>query len=275
MTSPALRLPYGILGGALVYVSQVPSGLACGCKCPACDAALVAKKGQSRLHHFAHAKDSDCAASVETALHLAAKEILARRQQISLPAVEVKVYSARHSSVLAPAQVYSLDRIELERRVGEVIPDVLAYMRGRPVAIEIRVSHAVESPKIAYFRSIGLSAVEIDLSRAPRTLTMEELEPLILELGPHKAWIYNAAAERKRDEILSTGQVLRSVSRGFATHVDNCPIRARVWKGRIYANVVDDCISCEHAVDIGPNMDSVTCDAVAPTYQAELFRGDA
>lgn len=275
MTSSALRLPYGILDGALIHVSQVSSGLACGCRCPACDAALVAKKGQLKLHHFAHAKDTDCASSVETALHLAAKAILETRKQIALPAVEAKLYSARHSSLLAPEQTYSLDRVELERRVGKIVPDVLAYVRGRAIAIEVRVTHAVDKPKTGYFRSLGLSAIEIDLSRAPRTFTLEELEPLVVGSGPHKSWVFNAAAERKRDDILSTGKVLRSVSRGYATHVDDCPIQARVWKGRAYANVVDDCVSCEHALDIGPSMNSVTCNAVPPTHQDKLFRSDA
>lgn len=275
MTSTALRLPYGMLDGALTHVSQVNSGLACGCRCPACDAALVAKKGQLKLHHFAHAKDSDCASSVETALHLAAKAILEKRRQIALPAVEAKLYSSRYSALLAPEQNYDLDRVEIEKRVGRIVPDVLAYFRGRAIAIEVRVSHAVDKPKSSHFRSLGLSAIEIDLSRAPRTFTLEELEPLVVGPGKHKSWVFNAAAERKREEILSTGKVLRSVSRGYATHVDDCPIQARIWKGRAYANVVDDCVSCEHALDIGSNMNSVTCNAVPPTHQGKLFRGDA
>ena len=274
MTSPALRLPYGMLDGALTHVSLVPSGLACGCRCPACDAPLVAKKGELKLHHFAHAKDTECASSVETALHLAAKEILERRKQIVLPAVEAKLYSTRHSSVLAPEQAYVLDRVQLERRVGSVVPDVFAYVRGRAVAVEIRVTHAVDLAKAARFRAIGLSAVEIDLSRAPRTFTLEDLEPLVVGAGKHKSWVFNAAAHRKREEVLSTGKVMRSVSRGFATHVDDCPLQARVWKGRSYANVVDDCIGCEHALDIGPNMNSVTCSGTPPAHQAKLQRSD-
>ena len=227
------------------------------------------------MHHFAHASDADCASSVETALHLAAKEILERRKQIVLPAVEAKLYSARHSSILAPEQAYALDRVQLEQRMGSIVPDVIAYVRGRAVAIEIRVTHAVDTTKAQHFRAIGLSAVEIDLSHAPRTFTLEELEPLVVGAGKHKSWVFNAAAHRRREELLSTGKVMLSVSRGLAVHVDDCPIQVRVWKGRSYANVVDDCIGCEHALDIGPNMDSVTCGGTAPSHQAVGFRGDA
>lgn len=264
-----------MLDGALTHVSLVPSGLACACRCPACDAPLVAKKGALRLHHFAHATDTDCASSVETALHLAAKEILASRRQIVLPAVEVELYSRRHSSVLAPEQAYSLDRVQLERRVGSVVPDVLAYVRGRALAVEIRVTHAVNAAKAAHFRSIGLSAVEIDLSRAPRTFTLEELEPLVVGAGNHKSWIFNAAAHRRREEVLSTGKVLRSVIRGHALHVDGCPIRARVWKGRSYARLLADCQYCDHALDIGENLTHVTCGGKPPAHEAKLQRSDA
>jgi len=259
MNNPALRLPYGMLDGALTHVSLVPSGLGCGCRCPACDAPLLAKKGALKLHHFAHAKDADCASSVETALHLAAKQILDERRKIILPAVEAKLYSTRYSSVLAPEREYALERVHLERRVGSVIPDVLAYVRGRAIAIEIKVTHAVDTNKAAHFRAIGLSAIEIDLSQAPRTFTLEELEPLVVGAGKHKSWVFNAAEHRKREEVLSTGKVMRTVRRGFATHVDGCPIQVRVWKGRSYANVIDDCVSCEYTLDIEPNMNSVTC----------------
>jgi hypothetical protein len=264
-----------MLDGALTHVSLVHSGLACGCTCPACDAPLVAKKGALKLHHFAHAKAASCPSSVETALHIAAKEILERRKQIFLPVVEAKLYSRRFSLILAPEQAYDLDHVQLERRVGSVTPDVLAYIRGRALAIEIRVTHAVDKAKTAHFRKLGLSTVEIDLSRAPRTFTLEELEPLVIGAGNHKSWVFNTAAHRKRGEILATGRVMRSVRRGFATHADDCPIQARVWRGRSYANVVDDCVSCEYALDIGPNMNNVTCCGASAPNQAKLYHSDA
>lgn len=152
-----------------------------------------------------------------------------------------------------------------------MVPDVLAYVRDRAIAIVIRVTHAVDPAKAAHFRAIGLSAAEIDLSKAPRTFTLDELEPLVVGAGNHKSWVFNAAAHRRREEVLSSGKVKRSVRRGYATHVDDCPIHARVWRGRSYANVIDDCVGCEHALDIGPNMTSVTCAGASLTRQTTLL----
>ena len=36
------------------------------------------------------------------------------------------------------------------------------------------------------------------------------------------------------------------IRRGLALHVDECPIRSRVWNGKPYANVIDDCSYCSY-----------------------------
>ena len=38
------------------------------------------------------------------------------------------------------------------------------------------------------------------------------------------------------------------IRRGCALHVDDCPIPARVWRGKAYANILDDCVNCERVV---------------------------
>lgn len=39
------------------------------------------------------------------------------------------------------------------------------------------------------------------------------------------------------------------IHRGLAIHVDKCPIPARVWRGKPYANVIDDCLAgCPYCV---------------------------
>jgi hypothetical protein len=62
---------------------------------------------------------------VETALHLAAKEIIEAKKYIYLPPVEVKVPRRGNPSVLdvlAPAQKYSLDKVVLERQLTLSFP---------------------------------------------------------------------------------------------------------------------------------------------------------
>ena len=102
-----LQLTWAIgANGVLVHISEVERGLQCGCVCPMCRRDLVAKQGKVQEHHFAHDKGAECAHAVETALHLAAKDILAKRREIVLPAVEIHFpYSSRRIAI-APERRY-------------------------------------------------------------------------------------------------------------------------------------------------------------------------
>lgn len=72
-----MKLTYGLdEQGQLAHISEVERGDACGCLCPACNSPLRAKKGEVVQHHFAHV-NAECEHAVESALHLAAKEVLA------------------------------------------------------------------------------------------------------------------------------------------------------------------------------------------------------
>lgn len=42
----------------------------------------------------------------------------------------------------------------------------------------------------------------------------------------------------------------KNIRRGLALHVDYCPIESRIFKGKPYANVLDDCSSCEYHLDL-------------------------
>ena len=247
-TKHPLRLSFGLRDGELLHISEVPRGLACGCVCPACGDRLVARQGPIREHHFAHAVGHDCRTAVETALHLATKEILANRKEIVLPSVEIKF---RHrSQAIAEEQRFQLTSVAVEQRLTDFVPDVIAHVKNRPLLIEVRVTHGVEPEKLARIRSLNLSTLEIDLSAAPRDLALKDLEKLVVGPGTHKRWIHNAFAERQRRRMLAEATVRWTTERRLALHVDGCPLPARVWRGKPYANVIDDCVYCEHAIEI-------------------------
>jgi hypothetical protein len=42
------------------------------------------------------------------------------------------------------------------------------------------------------------------------------------------------------------------------SHVDYCPISARNYYGKPYANLIDDCLNCEHLFDI-ENQEYIYC----------------
>ena len=103
-----------------VHISEVPSGGACACECPACSAPLVAKKGQRNRHHFAHLQGFNCSAALETSLHLLGKAIVVKNKRIRTPVLHA--YNAKQ--LRASRQEAFTTAIE-EARLGNTQIDVL------------------------------------------------------------------------------------------------------------------------------------------------------
>ena len=245
--------------GETTHISEAENGLKCACKCPTCGGALVAKQGKVVEHHFAHASGDECQHAVETALHLAAKDILALRKEIVLPAVEVHSRYTSRRTAIAPERRYVIETVAVERKLGSIIPDVIVQINGRELLVEVTVTHGVDREKLTRIRELGVSCVEIDLSDTERGLAREELEKIVADGITHKRWLHNVRAEQMGRRILSEATLLPSVHRGFAWHVDGCPIPARTWKQNAYANVIDDCTGCDHLLNAASDV-GVICD---------------
>lgn len=212
-------MPFGLRDGKLLHISEVSSGLDCGCVCAGCNAQLVARKGKIKQHHFAHAADSDCATGYETALHLAAKDIIERRKEIMLPPVKIfktsswphglsyrldkytDEFTSSEAMILANEHKYQVDNVLLESRLGRIIPDVVVHISAIPLIIEIKVTHAVDKAKLRHIKKLKTSAIEIDLSKIPRDINIPSLESLIIDASEHKKWLYNRVAVRKAAEL--------------------------------------------------------------------------
>ena len=248
----ATHLTWAVAGnGDLAHVSEVMNGLKCACTCPVCDGALVARQGRIREHHFAHASGEECRHAAETALHLAAKSILAKRKELVLPEVAFEFPHTSRGKTIAPQRRYTIESVEVERKTGSIIPDLIVESNGRRLLVEVTVTHGVDHDKLRRIRELGLSCLEIDLSHAPRDLGPEELEKIVVDGTAHKRWLHNVRANKARNTMLAEATLLYTVYRGMALHVDGCPIPARVWKRNAYANVIDDCTACEHVLMIG------------------------
>ncbi|MBR6529826.1 MAG: topoisomerase DNA-binding C4 zinc finger domain-containing protein [Clostridia bacterium] len=245
------KLIYALKDGKPISVSSVENGLKCGCVCPSCGETLVARKGTKRMHHFAHHSGGSCEYGYETSLHLAAKEILASAKKMMIPSVILEFTSYKHSEVISEAKEIAIDRVELEQNFGGLIPDVVVYAGGKRMFVEIFVTHQIDEEKLERIRDANISTLEINLSKKRDVITAEELEELLLGDSPEKEWKYNAVAQQWLQRFLDASESKKAVNRSLAAwHIDYCPIKARVWRGKPYANVTDDCFSCEYCVDI-------------------------
>ncbi|MCZ7861313.1 hypothetical protein O9X98_07805 [Agrobacterium salinitolerans] len=166
-----------------IHITAAERGLKCNCQCPVCGRALVARKG-SRRHSFAHHPEDvqrSCAAAGETLLHRFSKEILAREGYILRPAMTA--HDELGPLELKPAGKVAFDRVELEPRQGDVVPDVVCYLGTRRLFVEFKVTHAVDDAKLSKLREHEASVIEIDLS-GYRDCQLADLSLVILEQAP-------------------------------------------------------------------------------------------
>ncbi|RYG37355.1 MAG: hypothetical protein EON93_03745 [Burkholderiales bacterium] len=200
---------YGALGvnlafgrrpdGSIVHVSEVDSGLACGCVCPACGIDIVAHKGK-RQHHFKHYSNSaGCTYGPETNAHYFAKRLLEREKWSTVPArFADDEDGVRHE--VQPARRMDFDDVTAERREGRIVPDLIVTKDGHRLFIEIFVTHRCDREKIAHIRRLDTSAVEVDLSGFRTSLDDSAIADGLLKTAP-RTWLHNRLAESDRTKL--------------------------------------------------------------------------
>lgn len=249
MAQKRLNLTYALKDGEITHISKVERGLKCGCNCPACGEKLVARKGQRVMHHFAHQTTKDCEYGYESSLHLAAKEILFQAKKMVIPPVYVHFpNSYKEKVLLCDAKEVTIDRVELEQRFSNVVPDVVVYIGTKRLFIEVFVTHYIDEEKLDKLKTADISTIEIDLSKTDHSITTEELTALLIENNEAKYWKYNSLESKYLRKFYHAADKRNVISRGYAQQVDGCPIAARSWHGKPYANFIDDCLYCQYCI---------------------------
>lgn len=212
----SIKLPYGLdKNNRLVHISEVAnSGKDCDCTCPACKFQLIARKGNIKVHHFAHcnANNEECKYGVQTALHLAAKEIIAKYKKLRLPAYIKHVkhyteilgntpflseYNLTGDNTIRPDRYITIDEIKLESKTGDIIPDIIAEINGETILIEIAVTHFASENKIQKIKELKIPAIEIDLSYLKNNFDINSLHHIVINDIEHKKWLSYPEAEKE------------------------------------------------------------------------------
>lgn len=190
-----LLVPFGLRDGILYEPSQVPIGKACGCICPSCNSPLIGRRGSKRPH-FAHAADRGCQGGLETAVHMAAKQLIAERMQLFLPAFQILLPEMGIASeILKPNRLIALDEVRLENAIGNIRPDIIAIESGKEILVEIAVTHFVDQTKKEKIKARGSHAIEIDLSRYKASIDFAALSEVLFETPKHSYWLFHPDEE--------------------------------------------------------------------------------
>lgn len=146
----SLKIPYALdETGQLININVAEKGNKY--YCPSCKHLVIVRKGEIKVHHYAHKADNSC--TQETAIHKIAK-LLIQKSIISWKSGQIQAPIINRTcqicqSIVGQPLSEKVEGADLEVRVGDgSIVDVALMNSNIPIAgIEIRVTHKVDERK--------------------------------------------------------------------------------------------------------------------------------
>jgi len=180
----------------------------------------------------------------ETLLHREVKAILERAHRIATPGLEVSVkreppdeFSGEwetdtlRMTWFAPPKKLELTDVQLEQRLGRIVPDVIANLDGSKIfttgisgtwvnddfeeeiedtfslpwpstlLVEVTVTHGIDEEKLQRVRQLNIATLEIDLSKLGGRLTREALSDLVVHQTLGKRWVHHPIFSIKEQRL--------------------------------------------------------------------------
>jgi Competence protein CoiA-like family len=215
-------VPFGLKDGRLFEPLQVKRGLSCNCFCPGCGGALISKHAPSGkvAPYFSHASNSACNTALESALHLAAKQLIEDEHKLYLPELVARVRSKDpsfehflRSETVQRGALARLAHVRVEESAGCIRPDLIVNTRAQEVLVEIAYTSFVTTEKLAQIVALGSAAIEIDVSDLT-VFSFETLAKRLFEPTPRSTWLFHpdlAATEAALRKLLDA-DLAREVS---------------------------------------------------------------
>lgn len=226
-------IPFGwhVPSQRMVCATKVANGRACECICAACGVRLQARQGAIRVWHFAHDEETSCQHAAEAAIHRMAKQMIAERGSVFVPHRQLprtihgkkRVWTETITVDVQSAGLQMLTDCTQEKTIGDSRsegdsrrPDVFASLEGRPLAIEIRNTHAVDFDKQEWLERLGYSVLEIDVADigqlSPDQIP-DALEVRLFQASDQSVWLAHAGdleGKRTLDQLEAQIRAARS-----------------------------------------------------------------
>lgn len=233
-----VRLAFGRHSqGRIRHVSSVNRGLDCACFCPACSEALIARQGDKKAWHFAHANGSTCRDALSASFAAFLAQMITDGEQIALPDLEW-VWGSSVSRRGLPD--FTFEKARLDRHPQSMGYEVRARAPGacndvRIVFRSVRGRHAIMPvPGEESVLEIDLLQSMEKLFADGRDLELNEewVRHQIAHAAPRR-WLYNAASQAMREKL--EGERLRSHLAAFEELSENGAVRPQAREHSNYA----------------------------------------
>jgi len=174
--------------GKIIPISKVVmTGLKCNCDCYSCGGRLEAVLNTNRRKHFRHSNKS-CNPTPETELHLLAKQIILNHDQIYVPFRGMMEYTNPLAEV----------------KINEQVSDAMITIDGRPLYIEVVVTHGIDLIKFNRYKADNAWVMVINLEEEDRELDYHNLKEIVLDDSSNKEMlVYGEKRELNLNDISS------------------------------------------------------------------------
>jgi hypothetical protein len=183
---------------------------------------VIARKGEIKEHHFAHANNKDsCIINPESLLHKYAKEVIIEAMELTLPSIP---------SLKVPEAKWKFQKIVPEYNLGKIRPDLVAYSGDTPIFIEIAVTHFIDQEKLKTIEYMGIRTIEIDLSDLlvkNIKIPSDDVKKIILDSLNNKRWVYPETYNSQNP----ISNITPSTWEDYQFTVDGIWVRARKFSG--------------------------------------------
>lgn len=154
----------------VVDIESAEKGVIYKCNCGS-DVKL--RGGEIVSDHFYHINESNC--SLESAIHKAYKSVFQRVKKVKLPPYTIN----------GDAEILIFDKVELEKKIDDYIPDAIGYIGEKRYLIEFAKSSYIGERKEKKIKKSNLFCLEIDIIKTINSISEIEKHLIVEEYYKH------------------------------------------------------------------------------------------
>jgi hypothetical protein len=202
-----------VSSGKLVTPDEVENGENCGCKCPACDAPMVAKQGSVKVWHFAHkpksvSADKPCSFNFRRGCFWLARQLItdSLKEPLKLPDYHISLNDPAGLNskleLVTAASAPVFEQVHFQPMPQHMSSDnVELTLHGHKLMLILgfNIQHSKSSYKDATV-FVDLTGAEQEYRQHKRSLKAILLDRIFQQTSA-KRWLYHPNEKKKKDQF--------------------------------------------------------------------------
>lgn len=207
---------------SIVDVHHVERGRRCDCVCPSCKTPLIARQGDRKAWHFAHASrsvyeqtDRKCEYSFFVSVRLMARQVIGQVIKMEVPRYEGSLWEVLDDRdkrrverfLVAKGGTIKVESIQLEKQRFGAVVDVTGFVDGYPIIVYLTHPGRDVPFELELLENETCGVIELSLEKTYLLFTentkratsyLERLRLFLEEDIESKRWVFHPRYSRAR-----------------------------------------------------------------------------